>query len=288
MKIVKIKSGLGNQMFQYAFAKAYQKKSGEKVLLDLSNYKSEHLHNGFELQNLFEIDLEIASRKDCEKLATIPDNFFRRIRRKFFTKKTHLIENEQIFDTRFFNCKNDAYFEGYWQNEDYFFPYLMEEIYSIFAFKPQLDEKNIQLIKSLDANSASMHVRRGDYLLKKNQNLNLCSIEYYKNALQRLFEQKNISNLLVFSDDIAWCKKNFCNLPVPVTFVDWNIGKNSWQDMAIMAKCGNNIIANSSFSWWAAFLNQNSQKIVIAPSKWNSKNEKLEKKLPQNWQALKI
>ena len=288
MKIVKIKSGLGNQMFQYAFAKACQKRSGETVLLDLSNYKTEHLHNGYELSRLFNIDLPVASRSECDKIATIPDNFLRRIRRKFFTKKTHLIENENIFDKRFFNCDGNFYFEGYWQNEDYFSPLLIEEIRSIFAFKPQLDEKNIQLMQKLDANSASIHVRRGDYLLKENQNLNLCTIEYYKKALKSLFEQKNISNLLFFSDDIAWCKENFTSLPVPVTFVDWNTGENSWQDMALMAKCGSNIIANSSFSWWGAYLNPNPEKIVIAPAFWNSKNIQTEKKLPENWQALKI
>lgn len=285
MKIVKIKSGLGNQMFQYAFAKTLQEKTGEKILLDTSNYDIEHLHNGFELNRLFEIDLDFATRKQVEKIATIPNSFIKKVEKKFFTKKTHLIENEQNLDLSVFEKKGDLYFEGYWQNEKYFEP-IKSKINSIFDFKLNLNEKTENALKKINQKTASVHIRRGDYLLSMNKDLNICTNKFYQDALNFLQEKTQIEQFFVFSDDVEWCKNNFDFGEKNTFFVDWNKETDSWQDMFLMSKCKFNIIPNSSFSFWAAYLNQNKDKIVIAPKIW--KKNAPEKELPKNWVGVSL
>ena len=191
MKIIKIKSGLGNQMFQYAFAKTWQALSDDKVLLDISQYKMENLHNGFELAELFNIDFDIATEDEVNRIATIPDSFVNRIRRKFLTKPTHYIENEEVFDNSVFSFKDDHYFEGYWQDERYFLP-IKEKIAEIFSFNQKLSEKSVGLEKQITQKTASIHIRRGDYLLKMNSSLNVCDLSYYGKALQTLGDKVEI------------------------------------------------------------------------------------------------
>lgn len=314
MKIIKIKSGLGNQMFQYAFAKAYQANlakidaclcqdkstcrsdkicaqnnfdAQEQIYLDTSQYEFEHIHNNFELENLFNIDINLACKKDVLRLATVPNTTLARIRRKFFTKKTHYIENENIFDKDVFALKGDYYIEGYWQNPAYF-DAIKGSLHEIFAFKKPLNAKTHLACKQCQSGTcASLHVRRGDYLLSKNKNLNVCTSAYYKCALDFLMQKVQIDNLFIFSDDIAWCKNEFANLSVKCIFVDWNNGLDSFQDLYLMSKMHHNIIANSSFSFWGAYLNQNPNKIVIAPKKWtNTSAQTRPAILPPNWVGL--
>ena len=126
-------------------------------------------------------------------------------------------------------------------------------------------------------------MRRGDYI---NNTLygNICTKDYYLKAIERIKEIKEIDTFCVFSNDIMWCKENLssflneCN----VIYVDWNHGKNSYQDIYLMSQCNNNIIANSSFSWWGAWLNQNIDKTVICPKKWNNIPNSLFE-MPDDW-----
>ncbi|MBR6216448.1 MAG: alpha-1,2-fucosyltransferase, partial [Spirochaetaceae bacterium] len=243
MKIVKIKSGLGNQMFQYAFAKALEKLTGESIMLDLSQYKIEHLHNGYELKKLFDVDLPEAPKETVELLSTIPDNLIKRIQRKFFTKPTHYIEDESVFNGNVFEMQSSCYFEGYWQSEKYFEP-VKNSIHDIFKFKPPINHSTEQMISQIDGSTASMHVRRGDYLLGKNRSLNVCTMNYYNSAVNLLQSYHSIDKIIVFSDDIPWCKKNLSYKNIELVFADWNTAEDSWQDMYLMSKCNHNIIAN--------------------------------------------
>lgn len=275
MKIIKIHGGLGNQMFQYAFAKACAIHSGEDVYLDISNYTKninnkkgiDSIHNGYELKRLFNIDLPEADIKDVKKAGTLPDSLFHRVQRKYFTKKTHFIERGlQPVNLELLKPGKKIYLEGYWQSEDYFTE-CSDTIRQAFDFKLSPAQKNTDLLKE-HKNLVSIHVRRGDYL--NQSGFAVCTEEYYSAAIKYMKDKIEDSIFLIFSDDILWCKDFFKSLITPekCIFVDWNCGMDSWQDMYLMAHCKGNIIANSTFSWWGAWLNNSSEKIVVAPKTW--------------------
>ena len=281
MRIVKISGGLGNQMFQYAFARSMQTRTGEDVLLDVSLYESFSVHNGFELNTLFNCNLKFADAREVDSIASRQNTFVSRLRRKYFRKKTHYLDRKggyqpELFDKSTSNGLRDCYYEGYWQTEKYFID-VADDIKKDFVFKKNLSEKSEQLKDLIDQNTVSVHVRHGDYANLPNFN-SICTESYYKNAFNYLFEHRTINKVLVFSNDITWCKeklpgivkeakKNALNTPEFI-FVDWNTGLDSWQDMALMSYCRCNIISNSTFSWWGAWLNNNSEKMVIAPEIW--------------------
>ena len=136
-------------------------------------------------------------------------------------------------------------------------------------------------------NSISIHIRRGDYLHPKFNHLygNICTIEYYKEAITILQQKYANLHFYIFSDDISWVKEN---LPiVPSTYIDWNKKEDSWQDMYLMSQCKHNIIANSSFSWWGAWLNNNPNKTVICPSRFMNLNQQSDI-VPEDWIQIQI
>lgn len=285
MKIVKINGGLGNQMFQFAFYKALQHSNNNEVFIDLSAYQGKQfqdginlLHNGFELPELFSITYQEAPLKDVKKLSTQPTNLLNRVLRKYFTKKTHFIDKNFGFNEELISkpLPSNIYLEGYWQTEKYF-SHIKDELLKDFSFKTPLSKKNLDILEDAGTETASIHIRRGDYL--KTQTLNVCSKDYYLNAIKLLFSKANPKSILIFSDDIPWCKSdlkleeyitNILKLNnIKIFYIDWNTGKDSYQDMQLMSKCKYHIIANSSFSWWGAYLDPNPEKIVIAPSVWN-------------------
>lgn len=274
MKIVKIQGGLGNQMFQYAFAKSLEN-AGHEVFFDISLYEQKiirnginYVHNGFELSNLFKIDYKQASIHDVKKLATLPNNLLNRVRRKYFTKKTHYIDRIFKYTPEIFTDTQDKYLEGYWQTEKYF-DSIRDTIRRDFTFTQTLSEqtqKLVHILKNGD-NFASIHVRRGDYLNGKMHAV--CDARYYNNAIAYALAQSPIEKFFVFSNDIAWCKEYLHFNGVSADYIDWNTGDDSWQDMYCMSLCPGNIIANSSFSWWAAWLNNAENKKIIAPAMWS-------------------
>ncbi len=276
MRIIKISGGLGNQMFQYAFSLALKHAGNSDVQLDLSTYRAKSdyngidlVHNGFELSNLFDITFSEASPKDVAQLSYQPTNLVNRVLRKYFTKKTHFIDKKSSYQPELLLLKDhDIYFEGNWQTEKYFIT-IEDEIRKIFTFKKPLSLESEKTTAILGTNSASIHIRRGDYL--KTQTLNVCGKKYYLNAVKMLLEKTNITDLMVFSDDMDWCRNELKleDFGTKVIYVDWNKGADSWQDMALMSKCKNHIIANSTFSWWGAWLDPNIDKIVICPEIWN-------------------
>lgn len=279
MIIIRLRSGLGNQMFQYAFFKQMQFWHGiESVKLDIDTYHWK-AHNGLEINSVFNINLEKdkASRTDSLKMADIgysfKDRVLRRIRgtnHKSYRFWKHVNYEEYPLLT------GDIYIEGYW-NEEKYFKDVSSEIKSIYKFNPDFnDAEKIEKIK--DSNSVSLHIRRGDYI-KYKKNFPMLQPGYYYNALEQIKGTTGEDiKLFVFSDDIEWCKKNLTKLN-NVNFVQ---NKISYKDMMLMSYCKHNIIANSTFSWWAAWLNNNENKIVIYPQSclltYNS--------MPKNWIKL--
>lgn len=276
MKIINISGGLGNQMFQYAFLIAMRELTGDECLMDASKYATYNLHNGFELAEVFNISARCATKQELKKVTRYTTNYkLSRVYRKFLPqKRTEILEpkgckyNPLIFK----EAKGDQFYEGIWQNEKYFSnvrPIILKE----FSYKEPMNEKNKEASRKFSQKTTiSMHIRRGDYLLHKNY-IGLCGIDYYTKAIE--YAKKKYGNdiqFAIFSNDMQWCKENILPLinGYDYTMVDWNKGKDSYNDIRLMGYCKVNIIANSSFSWWAAYLNNNDDKEVIAPEKWTN------------------
>jgi hypothetical protein len=271
LKIVKIYGGLGNQMFQYAFARSLEAAFPGEVYIDSSALHRDTVHNGFELDEVFGIALPEAPQREVDRLSVRPTGFINRVRRKYFTKRTQIIDKKFCFQPELLTRGGDAYFEGYWQSEKYY-EGIEDSVRSGFSFKRRLAERNLALLRELPRPIASVHVRRGDYL--KYPNLNICTPKYYERALASMVSGTPIAAFLVLSDDAAYCRANLEPGTTPMVIADWNQGRESWQDLALMAACDHHIIANSSFSWWGAWLNPSRSKRVIAPSVWNRREIK--------------
>jgi hypothetical protein len=193
-----------------------------------------------------------------------PTNLVNRVRRKYFTKRSHLIDRKFGYQPELLSLRGDVYYEGYWQSEKYF-KGMAGDIRKAFTFGRVLSPENERTLQSLPRPAASIHVRRGDYI--KYANLDICTPSYYERAVAAL--GTGIASVLVFSDDIGYCKHTLELGDVPAVYVDRNRGADSWQDMAMMSHCDHHIIANSSFSWWGAWLDGKPGSRVIAPAVWN-------------------
>jgi len=285
MKIVRCLGGLGNQMFQYAFYKALKNRF-KNAKFDLDGYKDYPLHNGFELQTIFDLHPDIAS-PFLSRVYYTPERkwIYRKIRRIFNIKNSYYEEIIPFtFNQDLFLNDQIKYLWGYWQNPLYFTA-IAEEIKKDFQFKIPLDQRNQLVLTDIhQTNSVSLHVRRGDYI-KDTLLGGLCNMEYYQSAIQHINENVVSPKYYIFSNDIEWCRNNF-NLP-DCQFISWNEGLTSYIDMQLMSACKHNIIANSSFSWWGAWLNNNPSKIVIGPKKWTNDTQIDTSKLfPDQWISL--
>lgn len=275
MKIVNMLGGLGNQMFIYAmYLSVKEAHPGEDVLICRRSYRGYPLHNGYELNRIFGIETREATLSQLAKLAY---PFFNYKSWQFMNhflplRKSMTCSTEQIpFDYNEVTRNDNVFYDGYWQNEKNFLP-IREKVLKIFTFPEFNDYKNIELSKKLSQfRAASCHIRRGDYL--KDPDYGVCNYNYYIRAIAELKNYVNPDIFCIFSDDIEWCKINLKHLieDKEVVFVDWNKGKDSFRDMQLMSLCHYNIIANSSFSWWGAWLNDNEDKVVIAPERWMNK-----------------
>lgn len=277
MKLVKFYGGLGNQMFQYAFLVALREKWHEEVLMDTSLYKTYGLHNGFELDKVFNITAGKATKQQTKKISFYTTNYrLSRIYHYFFIPKNTEFREWTYgkFYPKALGFEGNKAFEGYWHHWEYFNIY-RDIIFKEFSLKQPLDTKNTSLLHELQNSnkSVSIHVRRGDYL-KKRIYKGLCGVEYYHDAIEKAKEiAGNDADFYFFTNDIHWCQENLTNLIdlEHIHFVDWNNKENSYKDMILMTGCRLNIIANSSFSWWGAYLNQRYDQVVIAPKDWVNK-----------------
>jgi hypothetical protein len=281
LKIVRFLGGLGNQMFQYAFYRALAQ-TFRDVKADVTGYKNYPLHNGLELENIFDISLNKAAPFYVKLYDTANrDWYLRKMRRMLGLKQAYKEEQKPFqFDAKIFSYAGPALYWGYWQNEDYFTS-IEQQIRKAFRFKKPLDQRNTVLLTSIQkSSSVSIHIRRGDYL--KDPILGgLCTIDYYQAAIALIGSKVNNPDFFIFSDDMDWCRTNITTT-YPTTFISGNEGANSYIDMQLMSNCKHNIIANSSFSWWAAWLNNNPGKMVIGPKKWINSDEP-NQLLPAAW-----
>jgi hypothetical protein len=275
MVIVQLNGGLGNQLFQYAIARSLSEKQHSKVMLDLNIYNKTGLrpHEFYALKH-FNINAEIANESDIELFYS--NKIFKKVQRKIMRltgmgKIKPVYEKEWfVFNPEVFRYTGNVYLHGFWQSEKYF-KNIEGMIRSELSLKDSLSQKTIEVLKEIRTkkNTVSLHIRRGDYVtdIKTYNTLGLCSLDYYKKCVSLLGNELGDLNIFVFSDDPVWAKKNIV-FDYPLYFVDHNDIKYAYEDMHLMSLCEHNIIANSSFSWWGAWLNNNKNKKVFAPMKW--------------------
>lgn len=269
MIIVNLTGGLGNQMFQYAFGK----KIATKLKTDLKLHFTDALFNTKRpyALDVYNVSASMATTEDLRKLGIIQNRVINRVQyliteRLGIQFNRHIVTQKYpyIFDSKYFSIKNDSYIQGFWQDIRYFKD-IEDILRKEFTPKKRLDEKNQKIFKKIqESTSVSIHVRRGDLITNK-ANARFIGLNYYIKNINKINKLKNNSIFFVFSDDISWCKQNLNSFMSSVYYIDNNKGKESYKDLFLMSSCKHNIIANSSFSLWGAWLNQNKNKILIKP-----------------------
>lgn len=284
--------GLGNQMFQYAAGRSTALTLGVDLRLHVADYAGYGLHQGFELGRIFNSSFMLISNDELHAALGWRSGLYcrRMLRYRYFAAfrgRRFVVEPFLQFWPEIRDVQDNSYLVGYWQSEKYF-SNIQSVIRSDFVFKEELSAKNAAIATKIQqCNAISLHVRRGDYVsdAKTNAMLGLCSLKYYSNAVRYIAERVESPEFFVFSDDIAWVKENL-DIGHPCEYVDHNTGLESYNDMRLMSMCTHHIIANSSFSWWGAWLNPNTEKIVVAPEKWFASGSLNEDLLPESWVRL--
>jgi hypothetical protein len=292
MIISQIIGGLGNQMFQYAVGRALSLERRQPLLLDTSGYVKYSQHHGFELHRVFNCVPEIATISETKNILGWCGIFgIKRILSRPLMKpirnSAFVVEPHFHYWPGLNQVPIDCYLAGYWQSEKYFRKHL-ETIRSDFVFKNSLKNKNLELAIQIDkVNSVSLHIRRGDYVSNKKTNAKhgVCNLDYYHAAVNYMSDRVEYPTFFIFSDDIEWARENL-KLDFPHHYIDHNIGVDSYIDMHLMSLCQHHIIANSSFSWWGAWLNPRSEKIVAAPKGWFKDRKCVQDLIPHNWVQL--
>jgi hypothetical protein len=282
MIIVRIMGGLGNQMFQYACGRALSYKLNTNLELNFVYYQGDTKRE-YEL-DCFNLTDNISVNK-VEKQQNIGYSLLRLIKRYVLKSDNLYIEKSRAYDADVFKLSDGFFIKGYWQSEKYYKD-IEDVIRKDFTFKYKPNKKNSELLKNIKkTNSVSVHVRRGDYVQdsKTNEYHGICGLDYYRKAFGIIGRKVEEPHFFVFSDDISWCKDSL-KLEKGTVYVDYNKGPKSYEDMRLMSNCKHHIIANSSFSWWGAWLNKNKDKVVIVPKKW-FKEESVNTKdqIPAGW-----
>jgi len=266
--IAKIFGGLGNQMFQYAAGRSLALAHDCELKLDLSWFGVYHSY-AYQL-NLFGIQAEIASPDEVSRFVGSFPRLTRILRKGIKVgKRSYYLERGFAFDERFYDRTLPVYLDGYWQSWKYFEPYAKQIKEELTLLSP-LVGRNFELAKRMaKVNSVSIHIRRGDYVTNRTANSvhGFVGGEYYEAALQRISECVSNPFYFVFSDDLEWARHSFGGIE-NIIFVDHNRGVLSYEDIRLMSMCQHHVLANSSFSWWAAWLGYHPGKQVLYPSNW--------------------
>lgn len=268
-----LSGGLGNQMFEYAFFLSCKSK-GVELCLNRSLYEYNRMHNGYLLGKVFGVpEKEVLA---VNRWTVYTTRFIRRYHpsRLVYTDKV-MTYCEDAYRTR------RPYYDGVFISEHYFKD-IEEQVRMAFEFK-DIDSLNQNIGNELlSRDSVSLHIRRGDFL--NNPIYGVCDESYYSKAIDYMCSKVSNPVFYIFSDDADWSKRLMEKFGVRYQLFTHNQGADSYKDMYLMSCCRHNIIANSTFSWWGAWLNTNKNKIVVAPNKWTLKHY-MDHSL-SNWVAL--
>lgn len=278
MRLIKMTGGLGNQMFIYALY-LRMRRDFPNTRIDLSDMQHYHAHQGYEMHRVFALPhTEFCIPQWLKKVM------------EFVCFKT-ILERHQKGSLKAYREPHLwplIYYKGFYQNERYFADF-EPEIRRAFTFNVALiTEQNQQFAAQMQqCCSVALHVRRGDYMLPQffDNYGSICTEVYYQRAVEKMLQRFPDAQFFVFSDDTDWVKQHL-NLP-NATYISHNTGKDSWQDMYLMSQCHHNIIANSTFSWWAAWLNAHENKVVMCPNIW-SRAEGGASICPPSWERVAV
>lgn len=287
MIVARLYGGLGNQIFQYATARQLSIRLNTELILDiseLSNLSISGTRREFEL-----INLDINARYPGYIESKIIKLYSSRILRSVLQRWPLLLLKDKCiyrYDKKFTEISGSIYLDGYWQSYLYF-DRIREVLLSDLKSKYPISEaEKIWNDRIKSTNSVAVHVRRGDYVenSKTAAYHGSCSLFYYENAMRIIIRKVDDPTFFVFSDDLEWAKKNL-KFTRQAFFVESSeISFLPHQDLMLMSACKHQVIANSSFSWWGAWLNNNEQKFVIAPKKWiANENIMINDLIPDNW-----
>ncbi len=302
MITLKLKGGLGNQLFQYACGRALALRNGQKLALDVTGYTyqkpgSVETPRSFSLSPFaINVDEIIQTPHSGDHTHPSPSgeiSLWTRIIRKI-TGNYHIGWDPSFFKKINAEAKagKDIYLDGFWWSENYFSDAsnaIREDLKLKSPLSPRAQEMS-RIIEQSESIPVSIHIRRGDYVLDPRTNAyhGVCSKEYYDRALAHLVSQTGPRiQIFIFSDDIAWVKENM-PFDYPTQYVSRPLADTEafadYEELTLMSRCSHHIIANSSFSWWGAWLNPSSDKIVIAPSRWTQKKVRDSREmLPSSW-----
>jgi hypothetical protein len=292
MIIVKLQGGLGNQMFQYAAGRALAIRKNTTLKFDLTYLLDRSpalniIFRDYDLDVFPNIQVPVATNKECLSLThTLSNKFLTQVVKKTIGIKSYFREKKFSYDSNFKMLPSNVYIDGFWQSEKYFHD-KKETIRRDFAFAPLSLEKNYQLADKINTtNSVCLNVRRGDFVSDpvSSSVLGFKGPEYIHKAVQAIEQRVSNPHFYIFSDDIDWCKEHI-RLEHPVTIVDHHQAGRKFADyLQLMSSCKHLIIPNSSFAWWAAWLNSNPDKIVVAPLLWfNDTTFDTKDLIPDSW-----
>jgi len=288
MIIIKLKGGLGNQLFQYAAARSLAHIHKTTVKLDTTNYYYGEPRQ-YELCH-FNIQENLAQKLEIHKLTKVKQNKFQKIVHTLLHNHPplsphHIRYNKSELYKNFFNLPDNIYLDGYFQSEKYFLN-IAHIIRNEFTVKNEMSDKNKKITEMMqNVSSVNLHIRRGDYVsdAKANQKHGVCSLDYYHSCIEHIGKKIKDPHFFVFSNDITWSRNNLkinCN---DVTYVDYNKPNEAYEDLRLMSFCKHHITANSTFSWWGAWLAFYKDKMVFVPKKWFAKEKDTEGMLPDSW-----
>ena len=270
MIVSRIEGGLGNQMFQYAYGLFLARKHNVPLVLDITSYAAKPA-NGF-LLDRFQIDAQFAGPQEWRQFPyKYLDSQFRNWHSWLgLAQGLHLVKEKPFgFHAKHLHAPNQSYVVGYWQSERYF-PNLRDQLLKQFRPHVPLSDDTLRLCEYMrNENSIAIHVRRGDYLSNP-VNVKLyreLGADYYRSCINDWAAHHRQARVYIFSNDMAWCKANL-DLKLPATFVEHTTGQTAYEDLWMISQAACCVIANSTFSWWGAWLNQRPDKTIYAPRFW--------------------
>lgn len=297
MIIVRLTGGLGNQMFQYAAARSLADSRNTVLKLDTTvlEVDSDDCTPRSYMLGHFPIGASVASSREVAEILGDEKNilysaaslFCRAISSAGATPRSY---NERYFsfDPAFLNLPDNTYLAGYWQSEKYFLN-IRDIIKREFTLLSPLDIENNEVANLINTTSSvSLHVRRGDFVndAKVNRVHGVCTSDYYRRSIEKIVDLVGEIHLFVFSDDPSWVSENYV-FPCPATVVKQNPSREAHKDLWLMNLCRHHIIANSTFSWWGAWLSSGPDKVVIAPERWfNDPSLDTRDLIPSDWLRL--
>jgi hypothetical protein len=290
MVIVKLIGGLGNQLFQYAAARRLSCMLQTTLKLDATYFKAHKLRtyslHPFNIQEVFASPGELGQVEGRSRKGL--DRIIFRLGQKLKLRYQWTVIRESytgLLDPRVINASGDVYLSGYWQSEEYFAD-IQDVIRREFTIEYEQDPQSKEIAQMIDNTQAvSIHIRRGDYISdpRTHQVHGICDLEYYQECARQIAEKVAQPHFFAFSDDPRWVTENL-RLEYPITFVTHNDVSKGYEDLRLMSMCQHHIIANSSFSWWGAWLNSNPNKTVFAPRKWfNDSRYDTNDVIPHTW-----